>query len=269
MDKLRSGYRAAIRKLHNDSSHPIWPPGSLRYRNGLEQSRLGDYGDIIDGTFNYVGNLHEKNILTMSDSKTKIGKTTDLWIGNVKRNRIQAGIKVDSFSRPVMGAEIELVLGNVGSVWVSLYNAERDALDNLKGLAEILLTSGDWEESYCVVTSVYRADQVTVIGAMENNSKFRFLGNASDLDALITGDASVKGKIQGETVSGDIFSRQLAQGEYACTVHNMKKTILGKPSVKNTKRGKYILEASNCSGLTGDNIDFEAIEVSDVQFPDN
>lgn len=228
MEPEIKAFRKAIRALHSANYHPIWEPGSAVFINGEPHSRLGDYGRMLKGVFNRIGNISDLKLSKWPRSTSVVEGAPAYCTGGARITRIEGGAKINSYSKPDVSGEIKLEFDKKYSVWIARLGVKKKSLDNLGGLSEKLLANPTWSSNFEVITSVCLAECIQVIITTRNNTSCTLSGNAGDLDALVSGTGTLGSSIGISIADASAYSNGLASGPYACTFHRMKKTLLGK-----------------------------------------
>lgn len=166
--------------------YAVWAPG--------ENIRLGDYGVVRDGCFQRAGSLSDA--IGDFQLKTRLSKLEGFFCTSAHAVQVRGSADDGGL------ASVHFSFGkDCGSV-LSITGVSASTVENLRDLAGALEASASYERKFQVVTTVRKAESLTVLISGSSGGEFSVSAKHEILDAFLQGGPDITAGLKVEGTVG-------------------------------------------------------------------
>jgi len=183
---LASIYCNAL-KHHFKVFHANWLPGT--------PLKLGDYGQVIGGTFRRIGNIQDEGI---AEIEIRTDQTEDQYefVSSAETEFIfQVGGGGSGNTLGSVRAGLEIKFGSANSIFFNAAGCTLDSIENVRQVGDALIDAdkrGNWKRPWSVVTSLVRSGATTIVVSGSKDSSIKLEAAVEGVKEIDLADASLK-----------------------------------------------------------------------------
>ncbi|MDO9021358.1 MAG: hypothetical protein Q8S73_44290 [Deltaproteobacteria bacterium] len=165
---------------------------------------LGDYGTVEDGQFRRLGNVRQFSSCHFEEQMRGQGLSREYKSKRVRKVAMGAGAKIDAGIVTAHPA-LELSFATDFSVYFAVAGCSNWQITNLQALSEqivALYREDRWKKEWRLITSIFKATNLTVVISKESESKL-VLEASADVPRIDMADANLSLHVLFDSSSSD------------------------------------------------------------------